>query len=792
MRLTSTVLVNSIAVCFIVGILLGDQLRDWKLAGILFVCALIVHLIVMRRFAKRSLISIGILFLTAGMLVLGIRAPQEQNPLDAWMGQEVLISGVSTQEALPIALDEKEKQTTYLIDVFRLAKGEWQAEVSAKVLVTVYDDKSIPTARIGDLMNVQGTLKEIHDFGNPGRIDRVRSFANRGIYGRMNAKESDVWVVRTEGDYQRTIGQMRDAVKARLQDVMPPSDAAMLFAMMFGGYSGISPEWIEDFSVLGIIHILSVSGAHVAVIAGFIMMLCRLLRVRGIWQFALLMLTIVCYALMAGLTPPIVRASVMGIVSFGAVAFHRERGARNALALVAVGMLVQQPMLVYDVSYQLSFVATAGILYLAPKIEQVLHRLPRSIASGIAITMAAQLSTLVFIAEYFHRISPSSLIANLLIVPILEVAMMLCLVGVLVSLIWTWGGAMCLIAGSFGLGLAMEEVRLFTLMPFASVDVSAISVGGIVLYYAILLWLFGYHPRIVPSVRCIWEKRTWRRCGVLGIVLVLAGAVYVYMPTEEKLRVHYLDVGQGNCALIETPHKQYILIDAGGKIGRGESAYDIGARVVVPYLRYVGVDKLDRMLLTHGHQDHAGGAAAIVKAIPADTIMVAREHQSSSIRALLRQEGQYRSVHYAESGHSETIDGVEITILQAPTELQGAKAGNEASNIVRVSYAGKRFLFTGDMESLQEESILMQNLDVKSDVLCVAHHGSKTSTSAAFLARCKPTYGIVSAGYRNMFSHPHQVVLERLAAENVEVWRTDRQGLALLEATADGVCIVNR
>lgn len=285
MKQSTTTLVNSIAICFVLGILLGGLYSDWRIAGGLFVCAVLVHFGVMLRLAKMSLISVGILFVTAGMLVAVLHAPQEENPLDAWMGQDVLISGISTQEALPLAVDEKQKRTTYLLDVVRLAKGQKQVEVNTKVLVTVYDDKEIPTARIGDMMNVYGKLKEIHDFGNPGRIDKEASYARRGIFARMNAQANDVWLVPMEGDYHRAIGDMRQAVRLRLNSAMDTRDASMLFAMLFGGYNGVSPAWIEDFSVLGIVHILSVSGAHVAVISGFILLLCRIFRVRGALRF---------------------------------------------------------------------------------------------------------------------------------------------------------------------------------------------------------------------------------------------------------------------------------------------------------------------------------------------------------------------------------------------------------------------------------------------------------------------------------------------------------------------------
>ncbi|MBO5244990.1 MAG: DNA internalization-related competence protein ComEC/Rec2 [Selenomonadales bacterium] len=792
MKQTSTILVNSIAVFFVLGILLGSLCPDLMLGIGLTAVMLLVHLAVMMRLPKRSLITICLLFLAVGCLVMQLSGGQRSNPLESWMGREVLVSGISAKEAVPLAFGDEDKQTTYLLDVLQMQNGKETIRPEAKMLVTVYEDKSARTARIGDVVNVRGKLKEIRDFQNPGRIDRAASYARDSVYARMNVQRDDVWIAQTEGDWRRTIAELRQTVRERLESVMPERDAAILFAMLFGGYYGIPPVWIENFSVLGIIHILSVSGAHIAVLSGFVLVLCRLLRLRGIVQFAVVMAIICGYAVMAGLTPPVVRSVVMGTATFGALAFHRQRDARNALALVAVGMLAYQPSLVFGISFQLSFAATAGIIYLAPKIESRLARLPRWMASSIAVTIAAQISTLPFIIWYFHRISLSSIVANLTIVPFLELVMVLGLLGLALACLWSWGASVILAASSILLGFAMEEVRLFAMMPFASVDVAQISLLWGVGYYIVLLWLFGYHPQVVPSVGDMRSRLNKRWCGAAIVCITLVGAVCMVMPAEEKLRVHYIDVGQGNAALVETPNKKYILVDAGGRFGRGEGAYDTGARVVVPYLRYAGVKQLDMMILTHGHLDHAGGAAEVVRAIPTDTILIAREHQSKSIRNLLKQEDRYRAVRYAQSGWRADVDGVTVEVLHAPTEMKGSKSGNEASNLIRVSYAGKQFLFTGDMESLQEESILMQNLDVASDVLCVAHHGSKTSSSAEFLAQCAPSHAVISAGYQNMFGHPHPSVLDRLAEQKVTVHRIDEQGLVLIEADSDGVRAVER
>ncbi len=792
MKQTSTVLVNSIAIGFVLGVWLGSQCSDWRIGCVLFVLALTCHLAVMIKKAKHGLITVSLLFLAGGCLVMQLSDAEKINPLEEWIGQDVLITGISTKEARPISLDEKTKQVTYTVDVLRLQKGTDIANPDATVFVTAYADKEKHDARIGDIINVYGKVKEIRDFQNPGRIDRAGMYARDGVYGRMTVQDDDVWVAQTEGDWHRWVADLRQSVRERLISVLSERDAAVLFAILFGGYYGIPPAWIENFSVLGIIHILSVSGAHIAVVSSFVLIVCRLLRLRGVLQFIVVTSVISGYALMAGMTPPVIRAVVMGMATFGALSFHRQRDARNALSLVAVGMLAYEPALIFDISYQLSFASTAGIIYLVPKLEERMARLPRWMASSIGVTIAAQLATVPFIVWYFHRISLSSVIANLMIVPFLEITMVLGLVGLLISCLWTWGGTICLVGCGLLLGLAMEEVRLFAMMPFASVDVSEISLWWGAGYYVVLLWLFGYHPNVLPSVAMLWSRLSWKKVGIAVVCFFIVGCAYLMMPAEDKMRVHYLDVGQGNAALVETPNKRFILIDAGGRFGRGDGAYDAGLRVVVPYLRYAGVKELDMMVLTHGHQDHAGGAAEVVRAIPVDTVIVAREHQSKSIRNLLRQDERYRAVEYADSNAKREIDGVTIEILHAPTEMQGQRRGNEASNLVRVSYAGKRFLFTGDMESLQEESILMQNLDVASDVLCVAHHGSKTSTSAEFLARCAPKYAVISAGYRNSFGHPHPTVLKRLAEQDVAVWRIDERGYVLIEADEDGVRIAEQ
>ena len=253
---------------------------------------------------------------------------------------------------------------------------------------------------------------------------------------------------------------------------------------------------------------------------------------------------------------------------------------------------------------------------------------------------------------------------------------------------------------------------------------------------------------------------------LLPIVFLLAMNLFKTGDVE----VSFVDVGQGDCAVVITPHKKCIIIDAGGI---REKMFDVGGRVVVPYLKYENIREVDKIFLTHVHEDHSGGAGAVIKKYPVGEVITAGESKSEYASVFGIAEEYLPALRAGQAGEVIKIDGVAVEIIFAPK----VGSGNEISNVYRVSYGEVSFLITGDLIKEVEEEILREGIDVSSTVLKVAHHGSKTSSSEEFLKAVKPRCAVISVGYGNTFGHPRPEVLERLNNLPTKIYRTDRDGL---------------
>ncbi|WP_276840049.1 ComEC/Rec2 family competence protein [Anaerovibrio lipolyticus] len=237
------------------------------------------------------------------------------------------------------------------------------------------------------------------------------------------------------------------------------------------------------------------------------------------------------------------------------------------------------------------------------------------------------------------------------------------------------------------------------------------------------------------------------------------------------------DVGQGDAALVITPHGHAFMVDTGGT---RQGTYDIGARVDVPYLLHYGVRKLDFIMLTHAHDDHAKGVSGILGKIPVGAVMIGHEGQGAYLKTFggLNPAVKTEPMVVLKEGTEMNLDGVRIQVLYAPEENKtGGSTGNEFSNLIRVSYGKHSFLFTGDLSSEHESILCSRGTHLESTVLKVGHHGSNTSSSQGFLRAVKPKWSVISVGYGNSFGHPEKEILQRLeSCTDSKVLRTDENG----------------
>lgn len=724
----------------------------------------------------------------------------DQGDIGQWAEQEITVVG-ELVNAPAIRMDDAGKlHIKYVIASNQiLAAGKW-TDTHGKIILyandTSFDNhkgllgkveyEEEKYGRSGDIIKASGKLMKLHDYQNPGRIDMVMVNFSQGIHGQMSAGKYSIELTGQEKNIMsRMAEKIRHLYKSQMETVMPREDSAAIFAMLFGGYGGIKPELLEAFTTTGLIHILSVSGSHITLMAGTANVIGKMLGLSGGLTSILATLIIVVYSLLAGFTTPVIRSAIMGILTVMALSLGREKDARHILSITALGILLIWPLSLFDISFQLSFGATAGLLYISPVIGKFFRKyLPHYVADSLGVTMGAQLTVLPFMAWYFNVISISSLLANLVVAPVVELIIVISLLaGVLVGVIPVLG-QFIFIVSSLLLGLSYEVTRLIARIPGSQVYLPTFCITFWGIYYVLLLIFImpkdkrGHFSNKICNLWCrVKNGRKDRKIIGGGVALLLAAVVISYAIHPNEMQVHFIDVGQGDAALVITPHGHAFMIDTGGS---RQGTYDIGARVDVPYLLHYGVRRLDFIMLTHAHDDHAKGVSGILGKIPVGAVMIGHEGQGAYLKTFggLNPAVKTEPMVILKEGTEMNLDGVRIQVLYAPEENKtGGSTGNEFSNLIRVSYGKHSFLFTGDLSSEHEGILCSRGTPLESTVLKVGHHGSNTSSSEEFLKAVKPNWSVISVGYGNSFGHPKKEILKRLGScTDSKVLRTDENG----------------
>lgn len=723
-------------------------------------------------FFKKSL-KIYPLFLIVFFLVGAIRFTDiitlPQNDISRFAGEEILIVGTIIEE--PRIIEKNENlRARYTLEITEIEEFNERKKASGKVYL--YAPYKGETAKIGDTLEAFANIKKVRPAGNPGAYDRFTHLLSEGITAEAFGGKSGVKII--EGDAYpilRKAAEIRLHYKNAMEKVMPKEDAAAIFAMLFGGYSGLKEELVEAFTVTGIVHILSVSGSHVSMLAAVIAWLGKIFRVPKIFLTVLIIIIIGFYTALAGFVPPALRAAVMGCLAFFGAAIERDADAKRALTLVALAFLFYNPLLLFHISFQLSFLATAGLICLTPKLTKILlsYRLPYALSASFALTIGAQLLTLPIIAYYFHRLSVSSLLANLLIVPIVEFIIVIGLFAGIVAFILPFLGKVIFLFDSLILGFVYELTRLLAKIPYDSIYLPTMGVFLSAVYYSLFIPIL-----LEESIRekfCNILQPYKKSFGVFCVIFALVGLTFVFLRPKEAMFA-FIDVGQGDAMVVKTPSGKAFMLDTGGN---RDGAFDVGAKVDVPFLLYHDITGLDCIFLTHAHEDHAAGAGGILKHIPVKAVITANEGIDAYQQSMKVGQNIMKKTTFSvpNKGDVFTIDGVKVEVLHAPKTAAGE---NEMSNLYRVSYGAASVLVTGDMLKEEETKLAANGEDISATILKVGHHGSKTSSSVEFLKRVNPKFAVISVGADNSFGHPHSDTLKNLTEVGAKIFRTDRDG----------------
>jgi competence protein ComEC len=779
-----------IALLFIIGIVLSGAMRgDPHL--LLFVVAVNALFAVFLR--SSSVGGFPLSELAGHMLVilLGWYAGADRisrveadvlNP--GWYGERVYVEGRIESE--PARKGSRSEMVVHAERVLRATKSQ---EVNRRLLVHVVKSArwmDADSLQVGDAIRFTGTLEPLPGARNPGEFDYGRYLSLNGVQGFITVRDSNAIALRQRSSgltLSGIIGRAQKEIYGVFDRYHNTEEAAYLKGVVLGYRADLSAEVKESFMNTGTIHILAVSGSNVVVVALIFASMVGFLRVSRNLSTFLTLIGLLWYMVITGLSPSVIRATIMGIAILGGSLLGRKGDVYNSLGFAALVMLVWDPTYLFDVGFQLSFAAVISIVYFYPKLEPIIELIPgRFVKSGLVksglqlflVSLAAQIGTMPFTAFYFGRVSIVAVVANLLVVPVSGINVLLGFATVAFSIVSNWAAASYAALDDLLVTLLLRFVLWCSRAPFAYVE--TMSVGGTftLFYYICVLGLFNVtKPRIV-----VWSTLA---------LLVSANSIVYYRlitPSAPPLTVTVIDVGQGDAILLELPSRRVVLVDAGTKVLSNDS----GERIIGPLLKRKGIESIDAIIVTHPHDDHIGGCKYLLENFNVGELVLSYTGSASRPFREILAETQTLGIplHVARSGESLQFEPTTRIFVLHGVPRVPPRDLNDMSIVLKVVYGYSSLLLMGDASTRVEEELLdIDSQVLSSEVIKVAHHGATTSSSSEFLEAVEPTVALISVGRGNKFNHPSPVVLSRYDSAGIETRRTDLQGALVISSDGD-------
>ena len=760
---------------YIIGIIYGKFIS----INLIFLFSIIVLLMLISiiSFVKQWNITTALLFLI--IFLIGIfnynlnSNPIRANHIANFVEDKKLtiICTVLDKEYYP-----NQEKISFKVKANQIKRGDCSIRAQGLILVNTYLGDC--PYEYGDVLKIKGKLKKPVKQKNFGEFDYELYLAREKIFTYLNIwQEKDIQKIgEDDSNFLASFSlSARDKIKEITKQTLPPPYNYLLIGMLLGEKSFIPPDLKEVFAEAGIMHILAVSGLHVGIIAIALLAFLNILRLPKKLKLFTLILILIMYASITGYRPSVLRATIMFIVLIGGKLINRNRNLNISLFFAAFLILLLNPLILYDAGFLLSFIVTFFIINLSPILQELYSKIVVWIRNPLAVSTAAWVGIFPLSAYFFSKVSIISIVSNLFIIPLTGIAVILGFVTFFIGLASTSLAGVIANINYLVLSLITLIAKSFSLLPFAYVYVAQPSILVIILYYLTVFFIIEMFCKKTLSQK-IKKKTT---VIVLSITLLII-IVQIFYPAD-NLKVNFINVGEGDCILIEAPNKINILIDGGGT---PRSDFDVGSKIVIPYLRRKGINEIDLLILTHPHLDHLEGLLPILRELKVCAVLDSGFIcDVSEYREFISTIKEKNIPYYqTKSGDNYIFSkNMEMLILNPPhtSNLDNDSDFNNHSIVVKLYYKNSNFLFTGDIEREAEKRLLVWQNILNSDVLKLGHHGSSTSTTLEFLDKVDPIIAVITVG-KNNFGHPSQKVIERLEDRNIKIYRTDEDGTVII------------
>ena len=639
-----------------------------------------------------------------------------------------------------------------------------------KILINIKMAQDIPSIKYGDSLYIEGEFKQPEEARNYKGYNYKQYLKTKKIIGTVELEKVKI-LKSSNGSFIHNIQKyIRDTINGTLTD----EEGNLLLAILLGDKDKLSEDIQESFKTSNLSHMLAVSGAHVSyIILGLTYVLQNSIIGKKNGKIVCIIFLLAFMAI-TNFTPSVTRACIMAILTLFSSIIYRKSDVYTNISVAALITLIFNPYSLLDLGFQLSYGGTIGIIIFIKRIQEKKSnsKVINYIKQMALVSIYANIIIIPIMMYHFNTVSFTFIISNIMASPILGIIVITGFLFIIASITVKPLTRLIAIFIKPILSILIKISQICSKLPFSNILVVTPYMFNVISYYAIILY-------------CIKSKKN-NKCKIiicLLIVLILINFIIYIFP--QKLRIFFIDVGQGDSTLIITPDKKTVLIDGGGS-----DSFDVGEKVLLPYLLDRRILKIDYVLISHFDTDHCGGILTIMEKVKVKNIIISEQAEHSENYERFKKLMIHKKIRLIEVKKGDKIKigrYSEFKILFPTSRLLSENPLNNNSIVAQFNYNNFKMLFTGDIEKLAEQQILKaEKAEIRADILKVAHHGSKTSSIPEFIKAVKPKIALIGVGKNNTFGHPNKQTIKNLENIKCRIYRTDIQGEIIIKIDQKG------
>lgn len=675
-------------------------------------------------------------------------------------------------------------------------KGEYSSKYTIQVIsinnnkqyknirLLVREKKKDTSVQYGDFIKINnGKIKLPSDRRNYKGFSYKKALRSKKIYAELDIENGNIVAkhLNNKGIGYR-LNKFKKCLENRINKILPKKSAQIYAAILLGDKNEIDESILNQFSAASLSHVLALSGMHInyiVVIVSYMFMFCGKRK-----QKYITIVFIIFYSNLTGNTFSVMRAGIMVCYYMIAKLLHRKPDVMKGLSISCLIILLNNPYAIESMSFLLSFLATLSILLFQKKIQNYIfpnakNKIMLFFKSSISLSISANILITPVLIVCYHKLSMIFIVSNIFISVLLPLIMPISIVCLILPFLSS--------VLNFLYVVFLKGIELLSNLHFFNITVKRPLDVSIIFYYVTIFIEVikdkGIRKELLKKIR-----------KIITFLYTVILIIYLMNHTfNQDLSIHFIDVGQGDSTVITTPGNKNIIIDGGGS---EEGSY-IGDNVVVPYLLNRRIKCIDYMIISHFDSDHVGGLLSVLEQLKVKNVIISKQYKDSENYKRFKDIVKKKKiiVRVVENGDKLSIEQDLTFYFLWPdsTSVISDNILNNNSLVCKMEYKGFSMFFTGDIEEIAEKEFLEKHKgnSVKSTVLKVGHHGSKTSSTEEFIKAINPKIALIGVGENNKFGHPNDEVIQRLNKLNIQIYRTDYMGEITMQIDKNGRMKIN-